>query len=658
MNRAHRHRVLGLLGGALVASPCFLSCDSPGQLDSRASSGGAGGAGGNAVTLGSGGISTSTTGGQWGQSGTPPSVANNCGSRKATTHNAPDILLVLDRSTSMSDGTKTASGTGSTRYKDLVAALNQVLPPTDASINWGLMLFPHKPGDGCTAGEVDVTPRPQNTSAVAAAYDPKVISPGGSTPMAISIKNAVRALAALSDANPKYIVLATDGGPDCGSVEGAIAAVHMSSLSGIPVFVISLSDEGSPDTLNKLAVAGGRPLVDPNDPKTQYYKANTTEKMVAAMNAINQSVMSCDFKLPSEPPDPDNVLVTYDDGHSAGPSATTWGYTDATRTSIALYGNDCSKVLAGTYKSIEILFGCPANCGGQQKNQTKRNLSDVLLVLDRSASMNDGTSSRASAVAGTRYKDVVAALNQVLPATNSAINWGLELYPHDPGDGCVPGVVDIPIKPMNANAVAAFYDPSVIDPGGFTPTTASMRNAVTALQALKDGIPKYIVLATDGEPNCDTEAGTASDNAVASVRAASTAGIPVFVISIANEGSPDTLNKMAEAGGRPANDPADPKTKYYKANTTAEMVAVMNAITQQIATCQFALPSTPPVPDNVLVVFDDGHRALPSATTWGYTDASCSAITVYGDDCSKLMNGTYNGVRILYGCPNETQLIP
>jgi hypothetical protein len=145
---------------------------------------------------------------------------------------------------------------------------------------------------------------------------------------------------------------------------------------------------------------------------------------------------------------------------------------------------------------------------------------------------------------------------------------------------------------------------------------------------------------------------------VAAVRAASTAGIPVFIISLAGEGSPDTLNRMAEAGGRPAHHPTDPKTKYYKANTTDEMVAVMNNITQQIATCRFTLHSTPPVPDNVLVIFDDGHRALPGPTTWNYEDASHSAITVYGDDCRKLMDGTYLGVRILYGCPNETQLIP
>lgn len=664
MTRGYRHCGAGLSFAALLAAHGFAACSSPNPVGSSGIHSGSGGqpfvlgTGGQPFVLGSAGRPGSAVGGQWGQSGTPPSVTDNCGAEKTSLHNVPDVLLVLDKSASMNDLTVDAAGKlSSTRYKDIVAALNQVLPGTDAAINWGLELYPHEPGGGCTPGEVDVPIKPRNGGAVAAAYDPKVVTPGGLTPTTASIRNAVRALAAMSDDNPKYIVLATDGEPNCDTVESAIAAIHMANQAGIPVFVVSMSNEGSPQTLNKMAEAGGKPVSDPADPTAKYYKADTTDKMVAAMKAIGKDVVGCNFKLPSPPPDPDNVLVSYDDGHSAGPGSTTWGYTDASRTAITLYGSDCANVLGGTYKSVEILYGCPANCGAQIR-ETSRSVADVLLVLDKSASMNDLTNNAATGVWGTRYKDVVAGLNQVLPATNAAINWGLELYPREPGGGCTPGEVDIPVRPKNAGTVSAFFDPSVVTPSGLTPTSASMRNAVKTLQALNDGNPKYIVLATDGEPNCDTGPGSASDNAVAAVRAAKDAGIPVFVISLAAEGSPETLNRMAEAGGKPANDPIDAKTKYYKASTTAEMVAVMNAIGKQVLTCEFKLPSPPPVPDNVLVIFDDGHRALPSSTTWGYTDASNSTVSIYGDDCSKLLNGTYHQIRILYGCPEDAQLIP
>jgi hypothetical protein len=60
----------------------------------------------------------------------------------------------------------------------------------------------------------------------------------------------------------------------------------------------------------------------------------------------------------------------------------------------------------------------------------------------------------------------------------------------------------------------------------------------------------------------------------------------------------------------------------------------------------------------VLVIFEDGHRALPSSTTWGYSNADHTSITIYGDDCSKLRDGTYQKVQILFGCPSDSQLIP
>jgi hypothetical protein len=300
------------------------------------------------------------------------------------------------------------------------------------------------------------------------------------------------------------------------------------------------------------------------------------------------------------------------------------------------------------------------NCGAQ-KHDTTRTTADVLLVLDTSGSMKTGTSNRS-----TRYKDVVAALDQVLPQTDDAINWGLELFPRFTGslldDGCTPGQVDVGIKPHNAKAVAAAYDPKIVSPEGNTPTTESVNNAVKALQALADGNPKYIVLATDGGPNCnpDERDNQESDatHAIAAVQASASAGIPVFVVGLSvGSTASATLNKMAEAGGKPLNDPATPKTKYYKADTSDELVTAINAIRGQVVTCVYKLPSPPQVPNNVLVVYDD-HRALPSPTTWGYTDASNTSITLYGDDCTKVLDGTYKSVQILYGCPGDSQLIP
>jgi Mg-chelatase subunit ChlD len=328
---------------ALVAASSFVACSDPptlGGSSTHSGSSAASGTGGFPINLTPGNTvpSPAGTGGQWGQAGSAPTETDNCGSQKRIVRSAPDVLLVLDKSASMSGWTKApTAGASSTRYKDVVAALNQVLPQTDATVNWGLELFPGTAG-GCTPGAVNVTIKPQNASAVAAAYAPNVVIPGGLTPVTASLANAVKSLVTLDDDNPKYIVLATDGEPNCNTglgfdADNAAEAIRAAKDAGIPVFVISLSSDGSPDTLNKMALAGGKPL---DDPKTKYYKAETTDDMVAVMNAIHKEVATCQFKLPSVPPVPGNVLVVYDDGRQVTASSKTWGYADASNTSIVV----------------------------------------------------------------------------------------------------------------------------------------------------------------------------------------------------------------------------------------------------------------------------------------------------------------------------------
>jgi hypothetical protein len=58
----------------------------------------------------------------------------------------PDILIVLDRSTSMLMG----------RWDPSVAAIKEFTGGLDQSVNFGLMVFPATGNDICTPGMVDV----------------------------------------------------------------------------------------------------------------------------------------------------------------------------------------------------------------------------------------------------------------------------------------------------------------------------------------------------------------------------------------------------------------------------------------------------------------------------------------------------------------------
>jgi hypothetical protein len=308
------------------------------------------------------------------------------------------------------------------------------------------------------------------------------------------------------------------------------------------------------------------------------------------------------------------------------------------------------------------------HCG--ETRGTTRAISDVVLVLDMSGSMN-----RATSTGQTRYEAVTEALNKTLPATNDAINWGLMMYPARPENGlafgsiagmeCTPGKIDVKIAPKNAEAVSKAYSDQ--HPEGYTPTAISVDNAVAYIKTINSVNGKYIVLATDGQPNCPSsgQALTADDDAaVASVVAAKAANIPTFVIGmnvvgdiLADKNAPAVLNKMAEAGGMPSNDPTN---KFYVANNASEMVIAMETIGRKLATCRYTLPSAPPVPNNVLVVFTDGAgqvtRQLPSDKTWGYTDKTHLTIQLYDQSCEHVRDGTYKEVQILFGC--DKQLIP
>ncbi len=297
-----------------------------------------------------------------------------------------------------------------------------------------------------------------------------------------------------------------------------------------------------------------------------------------------------------------------------------------------------------------------ANCG-VQTHDLERLPGDVLLVLDTSSSMIE---EKFRATGNTRWAEVTAALDEVLPATDPDVNWGLMQFP-GPGGRCTPGAVDVGTAPGNALAVVNRYranpPPEQVN---YTPTRISIVAAADWLAASPSTNPKYVVLATDGEPNCkgDTENTLNDAKAVDAIAAAAGRGIPVFVIGIATAGmAVRTLDSMAVAGERPRS-PTSPR--YYPADSGADFVAAMSAISGKVASCVFQLKAPPPVPGNVLVEFTDGSHAVRDTSRsegWDYTNAGYTAIELFGPPCEKVMNKTFRDVKILFGCPNAP-LIP
>jgi hypothetical protein len=308
--------------------------------------------------------------------------------------------------------------------------------------------------------------------------------------------------------------------------------------------------------------------------------------------------------------------------------------------------------------------GTTRTCGLQQFAPTPKN-ADILLVLDRSASMMDPPDSSTTA---SKWSIVVPTLDSVITSTDTSVLWGMKSFPEGSGSECVAGsvtsAIDVGIAAGNASAVTGAIN-TTTPAGNGTPTGDAINAAVTYLKSLSDSNPKYIVLATDGEPSCaaipssENTAG-AKTYAVTAITNAKTAGFPTFVIGIATSDASDTatLNAMADAGGEvpaSASNPLAPH--FYLANNTATLTAALGSITGQISSCLFPLASPPPVPNDPTklgVYLGSAMTKIPNdpnmADGWAYTDTNDTAVEVFGSWCTMIQAAGAGAVQIIYGC--------
>jgi hypothetical protein len=296
-----------------------------------------------------------------------------------------------------------------------------------------------------------------------------------------------------------------------------------------------------------------------------------------------------------------------------------------------------------------------ANCGATQVG-LQNVPPDLLIVQDKSGSMgNDVMDMSCRNMAGcvTKWSQVVPAIDMVVGMTDTTIRWGLKYFANNGTCGVNPGAA-VPIGPNNGAAIMASL--GMTNPGGSTPTRLAVQSGADYLMTVMDPNPKYMLLSTDGEPNCAPGAQmTSADDAagaVAAVAAALAAGIPTFVVGVGNVApAVATLNMLADAGGKPQAG----ATHYYPVSSTADLVAVLGTIGDMIASCSFGLGAPPPVPTNV-GVYGNGQASMkiPQDKThtngWDY-GAGMTSIVLYGSACDKVKNKTYQTVQAIYGCP-------
>ena len=267
----------------------------------------------------------------------------------------------------------------------------------------------------------------------------------------------------------------------------------------------------------------------------------------------------------------------------------------------------------------------------------------LMLVLDRSGSMKNSLPN----TTGTKWTVTTAAVDPAISGTQKAIQWGMKTFPGDSGCGVNPGI-DVQVAPMNYANMSRAITATTPDGTG-TPTGDGVLTAATYLRGLPSTEPKYILLATDGDPTCP---GDGITYALQQITAARDAGIRTFVIGVGTgSDSGINLDAMAIAGGaaRPVTNPLD--TKYFPADSPAELAGTLKVITGQIASCIFSLGQAPP--DMKFVNVKLGATEIPfdvaDSNGWNFSPGDNTTIKVVGNWCDQIQTSP-DSVGIVFGC--------
>jgi len=291
------------------------------------------------------------------------------------------------------------------------------------------------------------------------------------------------------------------------------------------------------------------------------------------------------------------------------------------------------------------------NCGVQTQNPSPQAV-DLLVVLDRSSSMSyDMTTDVACVGRGactTKWSTMTNSLAQVLATSPAGVQWGLKFFtsPGTSGKCTVSPGAEVGVGPGTATKIQSAMTSN--SPGNQTPTTAAINAAVAYYKTVNDGLAHYILLATDGQPNCDP--GTSSDindttklNAANAIAAAlTTANIKTYVIGIGL--SVGSLDNFAQAGGT---------GNYYPATSPDALTAALNSIIVSVASCSFKMSATPDDPGNLGVYLDKDNK-VPLDATNGYSLGTDNVtVTFNGSYCDGIKDGTYQVVQVFFGCPGQ-----
>lgn len=297
-------------------------------------------------------------------------ASDNCGESNFKAQPLPpNVMLVLDKSGSMSMETWKDNGVTKTRWASLHATTEFLLDTFGDKVNFGIKLFPSKqPG-----GSFDMTKACQVDTGVdveckeGSAQDildtlPKASDNFmGNTPTVSGLKEAFDHLASLDDPNAEAAILIVDGRTNCSETNDVLSATAAEAKAkNILVYVVGIDlDNETLASLTPVAVAGGTEKV---------HNSADSAALGKSLEEILGGITSCVIPLGEQPPYEHMVkvklkkkkLVPYlKDEHSCEGKAEGWVYTSSKKPfkEIELCGKSCETFLESP--EVDVTFECP-----------------------------------------------------------------------------------------------------------------------------------------------------------------------------------------------------------------------------------------------------------------------------------------------------------